>query len=141
MKTRTHDRFYIQTCHDELKTISYFTNLYFKIKSSLQQGPTLLFPSRYTRFFDYTGKRSGETLKDLFSRQLVQIPRVTEEIATAITQQFPTPANLILALQTANDRESCIELLKNIPLLSGNNHSKKVGKAAAEALIQLYCHL
>ena len=81
--------------------------------------------------------KTFEERTNLWRRQLMQIPRISEIIANAIIEKYPTPHELKIAFDTCGSEKEKRELLKDIFVLNGIN-KRRIGLKLSEKIFLIF---
>lgn len=137
VNTQIDDNFFIQRTRTEEETIQYLINLthHFEQNNLNYRQNAILSPFTYEAFSNSTSKSKNLTLKDLFVKQLLQIPSCTVQKVAAIVQQYPTPRSLLTAYDNLILETDRIHLLKN---LEYGEKKRKLGPKLSETIYYYY---
>lgn len=119
--------FDVQRTRDTSETVQKYGELTTAIidRYSLEVGKPGLPPGghcmRYVEFVDYCKDIEMERVTDVFGVQLMQVRNVTEDMALAILERYPTLYSLVLAYtELEGDVQAQEQLLKDIPIRNKN---------------------
>ncbi|KAI6656027.1 Crossover junction endonuclease MUS81 [Oopsacas minuta] len=145
--TNIRDDFIIQFTRDVFETLRYLVN-FTKTLIQLYQGRTLHSKCSESQsqpydtnlmLFDYFQSRFVKTvplsLSDMFTKHLMQVPRLTEDEAIAIISEYPTLSNLLDRYKELDEKEGR-KLLENIQLNTPN--AGRIGPNISTIIYNLY---
>ena len=145
--TNIRDDFIVKFTRDVFETMRYFVN-FTKTLIQLYHGRTLhakAFESisepldTNLMLFAYFQKKFTKTvpisLSDMFAKQLLQIPRITEYEASAVISEYPTLSHLLAKYSELDEKEGR-KMLENIRL--NTNSAKRIGPNLSITIYNLY---
>ena len=145
--TNIRDDFIVKFTRDVFETMRYFVNFTTTL-IQLYQGRTLHSKSSESlsepmdtslMLFPYFQKRFTKTvpvcLSDVFAKQLLQIPRITEYEASAIINEYPTLSDLLTKYKELDEKDGR-KVLEDIRLNSSS--TKRIGPNISINIYNLY---
>ena len=145
--TNIRDDFIVKFTRDVFETMRYFVDFTTTL-IQLYQGRTLHSKSSESpsepldtnlMLFPYFQKKFTKTvpisLSDMFAKQLLQIPRITEYEASAIISEYPTLSDLVAKYGKLDEKDGR-KMLENIRL--NTSSTKRIGPNISITVYNLY---
>ncbi|EDQ93023.1 uncharacterized protein MONBRDRAFT_22361 [Monosiga brevicollis MX1] len=151
VNSQIHEGFFVKTTSNLTQTLTYlalmtrylqqaYRDTTFANGSTGEQSNHAVELQTYEEFCENSAKNKDLSVRDLFLQHLMCLRGVTVHKATAVVEEFETPANFTRLITQKGKTVAC-QMISNLNASTNSGKPARVGPAIAKVLVELYSRL